>query len=201
MFEGKKNMGATTFLFPTPIVLCGTYGKNGRANLATLAWTGICNSEPPAVQISVRPSRYTHETILDKREFTVCVPSSSQSKIADFCGLVSGRDVDKPASAGLATTKGQFTNAPLVAEFPVCMECRLIASLELGSHDLFVGEVVAAWVDAKYLDEHGNADLRKLSPIAYAPVTGGAEYFAIGESAGKSFSIGAAIKKIDGRTM
>ena len=190
MFEGKKNMGAKTFLFPTPIVLCGTYGKNGRANLATLAWAGICNSEPPAVQISVRPSRYTHEAISEKREFTVCVPSSSQSKIADFCGLVSGRDVDKLASAGLTAEKGQFTDAPVVAEFPVCMECKLMASLKLGSHDLFVGEVVAAWVDAKYLDEHGNADLRKLSPIAYAPAAGGAEYLTIGESAGKSFSIG-----------
>ncbi|MDR1132531.1 MAG: flavin reductase family protein [Synergistaceae bacterium] len=190
MFEGKKNMGAKTFLFPTPIVLCGTYGKNGRANLAALAWAGICCSEPPAVQISVRPSRYTHEAILDKREFTVCVPSSSQSKIADFCGLVSGRDVDKLASAGLTAMKGQFTDAPVVAEFPVCMECKLIGSLKLGSHDLFVGEVAAAWIDGKYLDEKGNADLRKLSPIAYAPMTGGAEYFTVGESAGKSFSIG-----------
>jgi flavin reductase (DIM6/NTAB) family NADH-FMN oxidoreductase RutF len=190
MFDGKTNVGAKTFLFPTPIVLCGTYGKNCRANLATLAWAGICNSEPPAVQISVRPARYTHEAILEKREFTVCVPSSSQSKIADFCGLVSGRDVDKPSAAGLSTAKGQFTDAPLVAEFPICMECKLMGSLKLGSHDMFVGEVVAAWVDAKYLDERGNADLRKLSPIAYAPAVGGTEYFAIGESAGKSFSIG-----------
>jgi flavin reductase (DIM6/NTAB) family NADH-FMN oxidoreductase RutF len=190
MFEGKKNAGAKIFLFPTPIVLCGTYGKNGRANLATLAWAGVCNSEPPAVQISVRPSRYTHEAILDKREFTVCVPSASQSKIVDFCGLVSGRDVDKLASADLTAAKGQFTDAPIIAEFPVCMECKLMGFMGLGSHDLFVGEVVAAWIDAKYLDEHENADLRKLLPISYVPAAGGAEYFAIGESAGKSFSIG-----------
>jgi flavin reductase (DIM6/NTAB) family NADH-FMN oxidoreductase RutF len=155
-----------------------------------LAWAGICCSEPPAVQISVRPSRYTHEAISDKREFTVCVPSSTQSKIADFCGLVSGRDVDKLASAGLTAMKGQFTDAPVVAEFPVCMECKLIGSLKLGSHGLFVGEVAAVWIDGKYLDEKGNADLRKLSPIAYAPMTGGAEYFTVGESVGKSFSIG-----------
>jgi len=147
MFEGKKNMGAKTYLFPTPIVLCGTYDKEGRANLATLAWAGICCSEPPAVQISVRPERHTHAAIIANREFTVCVPSSDQAAITDFCGMSSGREIDKLEQAGLTSVRGEFVNAPVVREFPVCLECRLIATLELGTHDLFVGEVLASWVD------------------------------------------------------
>jgi flavin reductase (DIM6/NTAB) family NADH-FMN oxidoreductase RutF len=183
-------MGPKPYLVPTPIVLCGTYDKNGRADLATLAWAGICCSEPPAIQISVRTERYTHEAIIANKEYTVCIPSSDQSAIADYCGMVSGRGANKLERAGISSVRGEFVNAPVIKEFPVCLECRLIGSLELGTHDLFVGEVLASWVDEKFLDAKGTADLVKLSPIAYAPLPGGGEYYKIGPSAGKSFSVG-----------
>jgi flavin reductase (DIM6/NTAB) family NADH-FMN oxidoreductase RutF len=190
VFQGKKNMGARTYLFPTPIVLCGTYDKDGNANLAALAWAGVCCSEPPAVQISVRPERHTHAAIVANREFTVCLPSSDQAAIADFCGMVSGRSVDKLGRAGITSERGEFVNAPVIREFPVCLECRLIGTLALGSHDLFVGEVLASWIEEKYLGENGNIDLPGLSPMAYAPLPGGGEYYKIGSSVGKSFNIG-----------
>ncbi|MDR1651425.1 MAG: flavin reductase family protein [Synergistaceae bacterium] len=187
---GKRNTGAVAAIMPTPIVLCGTYDAEGKANLATLAWAGICSSDPPAVQISVRPERYTHAALVARREFTVCVPGSSQAEIADFCGMVSGKNTDKLAAANLTSSRGQFVNAPVIREFPVCMECRLIGRLDIGSHDLFVGEVLASWVDEKYLDGNNVADMGRLSPIAYAPLAGGGYYYSVGEPAAKSFSAG-----------
>ncbi|MDR3281396.1 MAG: flavin reductase family protein [Synergistaceae bacterium] len=190
MFEGKRDVGAVASVFPTPIALCGTYDSAGKANLATLAWAGVCCSEPPSVQISVRPSRHTHAAIIERREFTVSIPASSQADIADYCGMASGKNVDKLAAAGLDSIRGKFVNAPVVRQFPICMECRLTHRLEVGSHDLFVGEVLASWIDEKYLDDLGVSDLLSLSPIAYAQLPGGGCYYAIGQSAGKSFSIG-----------
>jgi flavin reductase (DIM6/NTAB) family NADH-FMN oxidoreductase RutF len=130
---------------------------------------------------------------MDKKAFTVCLPSSDQAVIADFCGMASGRDTDKLERAGLTAKRGQFADAPVVAEFPVCLECRMIHKLEIGSHDLFVGEVLASWVNEKYLDANGAADMTALSPIAYAPISGGRQYYALGPSVGKSFEIGKAL--------
>jgi flavin reductase (DIM6/NTAB) family NADH-FMN oxidoreductase RutF len=138
----------------------------------------------------VRPERHTYTALIERGEFTVSIPSSSQADIVDYCGLASGRNADKFAVAGLSQTRGKFVNAPLVREFPVCMECRLIHRLAIGSHELFVGEVLASWADEKYLDERGVSNLADMSPIAYAPMPGGGYYYTIGPSAGKSFSVG-----------
>jgi flavin reductase (DIM6/NTAB) family NADH-FMN oxidoreductase RutF len=138
----------------------------------------------------VRRERHTYAAIIDRKAFTVCLPSSDQAVIADFCGMASGRNTDKLERASLTAKRGQFVDAPVVAEFPVCLECRMIHRLEIGSHDLFVGEVLASWVDEKYLDGTGAADLLSMSPIAYGPSTGGGQYFTLGPSAGKSFEIG-----------
>jgi flavin reductase (DIM6/NTAB) family NADH-FMN oxidoreductase RutF len=172
------------------VVLCGTYDSEGKANLATLAWAGVCCSEPPAIQLSIRHARHTYAAILDKKEFTISLPTAAQADIADFCGITSGRDVDKLNVAGLTAERGQFVNAPVVGEFPVCLECRLLHRLEIGSHDLFVGEVLASWADEKYLDGKGVIDLNLLSPLAYTPSSVGSGYYALGPSAGKPYSIG-----------
>ncbi|MDR3331812.1 MAG: flavin reductase family protein [Synergistaceae bacterium] len=185
---GKKNIGASVALCPTPLALCGTYDAGGKPNLATLAWVGVCCSTPPAVQISLQRPRYTYEAILDKREFTVNIPSEKQAKAADFCGLVSGRSVDKFASAGLTQRRGEFVNAPVVNEFPICMECRVINVLELGSHVLFVGEILASWVSEDCLGSGGNADPSLVAPLLYSPI--GHSYYGMGSRVGGAFDIG-----------
>ena len=186
MFAGKKNMGASPFLYPTPLVLCGTYDSSGRPNLATLAWAGVCCSEPPAVQISVRRERHTYASLMEKKEFTVNIPSHSQAVQADFCGMTSGRSVDKFAAAGLTPLRGQYVDAPIVDEFPFCLECRLIHPFKIGSHDMFIGEILASWAREDCLDAGGSPDPFKISPIAFA----GGMYCKISAPALKPFDIG-----------
>lgn len=186
MFAGKKNMGASPFLYPTPLVLCGTYDSSGRPNLATLAWAGVCCSEPPAVQISVRRERHTYASLMEKKEFTVNIPSHSQAVQADFCGMTSGRSVDKFAAAGLTPLRGQYVDAPIVDEFPFCLECRLIHTFKIGSHDMFIGEILASWAREDCLGAGGSPDPFKISPIAFA----GGMYCKISAPVLKAFDIG-----------
>lgn len=186
--SGKINKGAVTSMFPTPLVLCGTYDADGKPNLATLAWAGICCGTPPAVQISLRKSRYTHRAIVEKRAFTVNIPSEHHAEQADFCGIASGAKVDKFGAAKLTPRRGELVDAPLVAEFPVCMECRLMHVLEVGSHDLFVGEIVASWVSEECLEADGSFNALKVNPLCYAPLDG--HYYTLGYSAGRAFDIG-----------
>lgn len=186
--SGKKNIGAFTSLYPTPIVVCGTYDSEGKANLSTLAWAGVCCSVPPALQVSLRKSRHTYNAILERKSFTVNIPSSNRADQADFCGMVSGSKIDKFAAAKLTPKRGEFVDAPIVVEFPVCMECRLLHVLEIGSHDMFVGEIVASWVNEGCLEQDGSVNPSKVSPIAFAPGDGG--YYTLGHSIGRSFDIG-----------
>lgn len=190
-FIGKKNIGAVTALYPTPIVLCGTYDAQGRPNLATLAWAGICSSTPPAIQVSIRKSRHTYDAITKRKAFTVNIPSTRNAEAADFCGLVSGRKYDKFSSSGLTPKRGQFADAPVADECPVCMECRLLHFFEIGSHDMFVGEIVAAWVSEACLEPDGSVNALKVSPLAFAPGEG--YYYSLGASVGRAFSIGKAM--------
>ncbi|MDR1471074.1 MAG: flavin reductase family protein [Synergistaceae bacterium] len=193
MFTGKTNMGASSFLYPTPLVLCGTYDSEGRPNLAALAWAGLCCSEPPAIQISIRKQRLTYSSIVERREFTVNVPSYEYVAQADFCGMVSGRSVDKFERARLTPLRGQHVNAPLVDEFPLCLECGLLHTFAVGSHDIFVGEILASWVRDECLDDDGVPAPLKISPIAYAPLKGGGRYFALGKRSVKAFEVGRAL--------
>ncbi|MDR1886084.1 MAG: flavin reductase family protein [Synergistaceae bacterium] len=188
---GKKNIGAEIAFCATPIVLCGTYDARERPNLATLAWAGICCSKPPAVQISLQRPRYTYSSIVERREFTVNIPSSSQAVAADYCGLVSGSGADKFAAAGLTPRRGEFVNAPLVAEFPIGIECRVIHTLEIGSHVLFVGEILASWVSEDCLGPDGKTDPSLASPLLFSPL--GRGYHPIGNSVGRAFDIGKAL--------
>lgn len=185
---GKKNIGAFTSLYPTPIVLCGTYDGEGKPNVATLAWVGVCCSAPPAIQVSIRKNRHTYRAVAERRAFTVNIPSAHQAQIADYCGLVSGSRVDKFATGGITPVRGKFVDAPIVNEFPICMECRLLHLFEIGSHDLFVGEVMASWVSEACLEPDGSVNPSKAFPIAYAP--GDGNYYTLGGSVGRAFEIG-----------
>ncbi|MDR1730482.1 MAG: flavin reductase family protein [Synergistaceae bacterium] len=183
----KKNLGPKLGLYPTPIVVVGTYDKNGRPNLATLAWTGICCSEPPMIQISLRKSRYTHAAIVEQKVFSVNIPSAKYLVETDYCGIASGKDVDKFSDTRLTPVRGEVLNVPLVQEFPVSMECRLAHTLELGSHDLFLGEIAATWMESAVLQETGKPDVKKMDPLAF--ILSG-EYYGLAEALGPSFSSG-----------
>ncbi|MDR3230630.1 MAG: flavin reductase family protein [Synergistaceae bacterium] len=162
----KKNLGPKLGIYPTPVVVVGTFDGAGKPNLATLAWTGICCSEPPMVQISVRKSRHTHAAIAAQKVFSVNIPSTKYVAETDYCGIASGRDADKFRVANLTPVRGEVLDVPLVLEFPVSMECRLVHTLELGSHDMFVGEIVATWVEGGIVSET-KVDAQKIDPLAF----------------------------------
>ncbi len=174
----KKVLRAQTALYPLPAVVVSTAGEvDGlrKENLITLAWCGIACSEPPGITIAVRKSRFSHGLITSSGEFVVNVARADQVRAVDLCGNASGREVDKWALAGLTPAPGSAVKAPIVAEFPVAMECRLRHTYEAGSHDLFVGEIVAVQVDEDVLDDKGKIDLPRLDPLCY----GGGHYWKI----------------------
>ena len=149
-------------LSPVPAVLVSCGGTRGwKPNLITIAWTGNVCSEPPMLSISVRPERYSYEIIETTREFVVNVPSLRQARAVDWCGVVSGRSEDKFAGAGLTPAPALKVGCPIVLECPLNIECRVRKSLKLGSHTLFVAEVVAVQVTAALIDAKGRLRLEK----------------------------------------
>jgi len=168
-------------LSPVPVVLVSCGGTKGwKANLITIAWAGSVCSDPPMLSIAVRPDRYSHAIIKTTGEFIVNVPSTDQAKATDWCGVVSGRDVDKFAGTGLTPVPGRKVACPMVMECPLNIECRVRKSLELGSHTLFLAEVVAVQVSSELVDARGRLNLQKAGLMAFAH----GHYFALGRHLG-----------------
>jgi flavin reductase (DIM6/NTAB) family NADH-FMN oxidoreductase RutF len=159
------------------MVSCGT---GAQANIITLAWVGTLCSSPPMVGLGVRPGRHSYRLIQEGGEFVVNLPTAEQVRLLDYCGIVSGRDEDKWAACGFTQVAATEVQTPLIAECPVNIECRLRQTLSLGSHDLFIGEVVAVQVDEGVLDERGRIDFARAAPFAYM----GGEYRQVGELLG-----------------
>jgi flavin reductase (DIM6/NTAB) family NADH-FMN oxidoreductase RutF len=177
----KKTLSAGTALYPVPVIIVSCADESGRANLVTLAWTGTVCSEPPMIGISIRPGRHSHPMIKDTGEFVVNILSAGQVRVVDYVGSVSGRDVgDKFAAAGLTPEPASLVKAPLVRECPVNIECKVRQVLSLGTHDLFLGEVVAVHADERVLTPEGSLDPGKAQAIAYI----GGEYWSMGERLG-----------------
>lgn len=183
----KTSWKAGTMLYPLPpvMVTCGTMEK---PNVLTVAWTGIVNSEPAMTYISVRPSRYSHELISENKEFVINLTTAKTLKAADFCGVKSGRDIDKFAEAGLTPVAATAVKAPLIEESPLSLECRVTEVKHLGSHDMFLAEIVAVDVADEYLDADGKFRLEDSGLIAFCH--GG--YYALG---GKVGSFGFSVEK------
>ena len=184
----KKSLGAKTLIYPTPVWLVGTYDKKGKPNVATIAWGGVCSSKPPCVAISLRGATYTHGNIMERRAFTINVPSAAQVEIADYCGMASGKNVDKFAAAKITAVKSDKVDAPSIQEFPMIIECKLSNSIEIGIHTHFIGEIMDVRVDEAMLGEDGLPDILKINPILYGP--GIQSYYGTGKYLGKAFSIG-----------
>lgn len=184
----KKSFGAHTYLPTTPVLLVGTYDKEGKPNLMTAAWGGICCSQPPCLTVSLRKATYSYAAILERKGFTIGVPSTSQAKEADFIGLASGRAVDKFKETGFTPVKGEFVDAPYAAEIPFIVECKLKENIDLGLHTMFVGEIVDVKADDNLLDVDGLPDINKIQPFIFDPIHRG--YTGLGQFLGKAFSIG-----------
>jgi len=174
----KVTRPPATALSPVPVVLvsCGV----DRPNLITLAWAGVACSEPPVIGIGVRPGRFSHHLIVEAGAFVVNIPRADQVGIVDYCGNVSGRDVDKWAACGLTPIPAGQVRVPLVAECPVALECRVIHRLSLGSHDFFLGQVVAVQTDEDLLTAEGRLDYGRTQPLAYV----GGDYWQVGGPVG-----------------
>ncbi len=171
----------STQLAPVPAVMVGTGGNGFKNNLITVAWVGIVCSSPAMLSISVRPERYSYEILTATREFTVNVPLASQAKIVDWCGVVSGRDHDKFAEQNLTAVAGSQIAASLVAECPLNLECKVKEIIKLGSHDMFLAEILAVQVSEDFIAESGRLDLEHAGGVlGYAH----GHYFNLGECIG-----------------
>jgi len=178
----KESWKPGNVLSPVPVVLVSCGGSKGwKPNLITIAWTGSVCSEPPMLSISVRPERFSHEIIQDTNEFVVNIPSLAQAKLTDWCGMVSGRTVDKFAGTGLTPAAALKVGCPIVRECPLNIECRVQQSLNLGSHTMFVAEVIAVQVSSTLLDTKGRLRLEKGGLLAFAH----GQYFALGRCLGR----------------
>jgi flavin reductase (DIM6/NTAB) family NADH-FMN oxidoreductase RutF len=184
----KTSLGAKTIVYPTPVLVVGTYDPEGRPNIMTAAWGGICCSVPPSVNVSLRKATYSYHSIVHRKAFTVSIPSESQVREADYCGIASGRKEDKFARLGLTAVCSDLVDAPYVQEFPLVLECRLTHTAELGLHTLFAGEIMDVKIDEDVLGPNRLPDLSKLRPLVFAPEL--RQYFGIGAAVGKAFSIG-----------
>ena len=184
----KKSFGAKTLIFPTPVWCVGSYDADGKPNIMTIAWGGICCSVPPCVTVSLRKATYTYGNIMEKKAYTLSVPSKSYAKEADYYGMVSGRDVDKFKETGLTPEKSELVDAPYVKEFPMVLDCSVIHTFEIGLHTQFVGEVLDVKIDEQLLSDHGKPDITKIQPIIFSP--GAGCYHGVGEFIGKAYDMG-----------
>ncbi len=160
----KKSMGAKTLLYPTPVLVVGTYDREGKPNVMTASWGGICCSQPPCVAVSLRKATYTHRNIVERKAFTISVPSEAHIKQTDYFGLVSGKTADKFRRTGLTPARSALVDAPYVEEFPLVLECRLAHTFELGLHTQFVGEILDVKLEESVLADEGSADITKVRP-------------------------------------
>lgn len=167
-------------LFPTPVALVTTVDAAGKANIITLAWVGVVCSNPFTISVAIRPSRYSHALLGAVPELVVNVPSREIVEQTDYCGTVSGRAVDKFAATGLTALPANKVKPPLIKECPVNMECRVVDRLGLGTHDVFMSEVVEVHLDEGVLDEAGKIDFSLVAPFVYA----GMDYWTLAEKIG-----------------
>ena len=184
----KTSLGAKTILYPCPVLIIGSYDADGNPNIMNVAWGGICCSKPPCVNISLRKATYTYGNIMLRQAFTVNIPSTDHVREADYVGLYTGAEEDKFAALGLTPLKSELVDAPLVRDFPLNLECRVVHTAELGLHTLFVGEIMDVKADESILAEDGKPDVEKLRPFLYA--VDNRSYRSFGGEIGTAFSIG-----------
>ncbi len=185
----KINWKGSTLLGPLPPVMvsCGTMEQS---NIITVAWTGILNTHPPKTYVSIRPQRHSYRIIKERGEFTLNLTSTRLIRAADYCGMFTGAKVDKFAKCGLTKEEGHTVACPSIAECPLSLECRVTDIVPLGTHDMFIADIVSVRADESLLDETGKLCMERADLAAFAH----GEYFALGKSIGK-FGFSAVKKK------
>ena len=184
----KKDIGAKTLLFPTPVLVVATYDKDGKPNAMTAAWGGICCSNPPCVTVSLRKATYTYGSLMETKAYTINIPGEQYIKEADYFGIASARDEDKFAVTGLTPIKSDFVNAPYISEFAVNLECKVVHIADLGLHTQFVGEVVNVKVESDLHENDQQPLIEQIRPIIFSPDSG--RYYSVGKVVGKAFLVG-----------
>jgi flavin reductase (DIM6/NTAB) family NADH-FMN oxidoreductase RutF len=188
----KESLGPKTIVYPTPVFVVGTYDKEGKPNAMTVAWGGICCSRPPCVAVSLRKATYSYWNIVERKAFTINIPSETHLRVADYFGMASGKTEDKFAAAGLQPVRSSLVDAPYIEEFLLVLECKVLHTLEIGLHTQFIGEILDVKADASVLDEKGTPEIEKVKAVLFAPES--RKYYGIGEFLGDAYSIGKGIK-------
>mgnify|MGYP002564935503 CR=1 FL=1 len=184
----KISFKAGNMLYPLPVVMVSVADKEGKSNILTVAWAGTVCTNPPMVSISVRPERYSYHMLKETGEFVINLTTRDLAKATDYCGVRSGRDVDKWKEMNLTPVPSLEVKVPSIAESPVNIECRVHHVEKLGSHHMFVAEVVAVQVDDAYMDQKGRFALEKTDPIVYVH----GQYYSLGKLLG---TFGYSVKK------
>lgn len=184
----KQSWKPGNMLYPLPVVMVSAADKEGRDDIITVAWDGTVCTNPPMVSISIRPERYSYHMIRETGEFVINLTTEELAFATDYCGVKSGRDVDKFKETGLTREKAEKVKAPMIAEAPVSIECKVKEIWELGSHHMFIAQVAAVHADEKYMDEKNRFDLNRARPIVYSH----GEYLGTGKKLG---TFGYSVKK------
>lgn len=174
---------------PMPVTLVGA-NVGGKANFMTVAWITRVNTHPPMLALAINRARHTHLGIRETETFSVCLPSADIVENTDYCGLVSGRDTDK--SNIFEVFYGETKTAPMIKECPLCLECKVIEKVELPTHDLFIGEIVGAYTEERYLTD-GKIDIKKINPLLLTMRDN--NYWTMGNLVGKAWNIGLKLKE------
>jgi flavin reductase (DIM6/NTAB) family NADH-FMN oxidoreductase RutF len=190
----KLSLPGQTILLPSPVLIIGTYDSGGKPNMMNAAWGGIVSSKPPSISVSLREATLTYHNIKQARAFTVNIPSEKYVKEADFVGLVSRSACDKFRETGLTPERSKLVNAPIVKEFPYTLECSLVQQVDLGSHMMFIGEIVGMVADDGALNPGRFPDIEKVRPMLWGSF-GSMAYYGIGNKLGAAFSAGNALKR------
>lgn len=185
---GKITFKPGNMLYPLPVVMVSVADKEGNSNIITVAWAGTVCTNPPMVSISVRPSRYSYHMLMETGEFVINLTTRDLVYATDYCGVKSGKDVDKWKEMKLTPVPSKEIAAPAIKESPVNIECKVVKVESFGSHDVFTANVVAVHVDDAYMDEKGTFHLTQANPIVYSH----GEYYDLGKKLGK---FGYSIKK------
>ncbi len=185
---GKQNWKPGNMLNPVPAVMVSVADKAGNANIITVAWAGTVCTNPPMVSISVRPERFSYDMLEETKEFVINLTTEALVKACDYCGVTSGRDVDKFEKMNLTKLPMEHVKAPGIAESPVNIECKVVEKRPLGSHTMFLAEVVGVTVDDAYMDENNKFHINNTGLVMYSH----GEYFKLGEKLG---SFGYSIRK------
>lgn len=164
----KEFWKAGNMLYPLPVVMVSCQRQGEPPNIITIAWTGTVCTNPAMVYISIRPERYSYDIIKESGEFVINLASKDLVKATDYCGVKSGRDVDKFKEMNLTTIPAELVKTPMIEESPVNIECKVKEIIKLGSHDMFLAEVLGVHVDSKYLNEKGKFEFNQASPIVYS---------------------------------